>query len=401
MSKSAKQAPTPAASVIQNITGKGSKQETDDTAGSMPNEKLYEFSKGRKKLKENGTRPIRQTAENPPRMRKDISLKVKTMAEATKNLSQKRLKSTTNEEGLSQPWLCEETNPFTVRIQFEQEARKVHATPKNHKGNLGNGYNKVQSTTANVRLQREPKQEQILGPKIHSGTPIEYQRGVSSDKAKERANAEKAFQEMKQCIADLRMLTAPKPKEELIMYLCATREAINVTLFIDGSSCLEGSGAGLILTNPEGVEFTYALRFEFVTSNNKAEYEALVTGLQIAKQMGVKNLVAKVYSHLMANKIDGSYIVNEQSMIQYLEKSKALITGFKTFSIEQVPRSENKKADALSKIASTSFAHLTKHVLVEVLKEKSIDEKEIFAIVEEEGYTWMKQGTLPVKTKKA
>ncbi|GJX37283.1 reverse transcriptase domain-containing protein [Tanacetum coccineum] len=44
------------------------------------------------------------------------------------------------------------------------------------------------------------------------------------------------------------------------------------------------------------------------------------------------------------------------------------------FSIKQVPRSENKKDDALSKIASTSFAHLSKQVLVEELKEKSINE---------------------------
>ncbi|GKF77683.1 hypothetical protein Tco_0230153, partial [Tanacetum coccineum] len=54
--------------------------------------------------------------------------------------------------------------------------------------------------------------------------------------------------------------------------------------------------------------------------------------------------------------------------------------NFKEFSIKQVPRSENKKADALSKIAS---------VLMEELKEKSINEKEFLAIVEEEGHTWM------------
>ncbi|GJV49525.1 reverse transcriptase domain-containing protein [Tanacetum coccineum] len=69
-------------------------------------------------------------------------------------------------------------------------------------------------------------------------------------------------------------------------------------------------------------------------------------------------------------------------MIQYLEKVKGLITGFKKFSIEQVSGSENKKSDALSKITSTSFTHLTKQVLVEVLKEKSIDEKEIFVVAE-------------------
>ncbi|GJZ25532.1 reverse transcriptase domain-containing protein [Tanacetum coccineum] len=149
------------------------------------------------------------------------------------------------------------------------------------------------------------------------------------------------------------------------------------TLFTDGSSWLEGSGAEIILTNPEGMKFTYALRFEFDTSNNEAEYEALVAGLS-----------------------------KKQSMIKYLEKAKTLINNFKKFSIEQVSRSENKKADTLSKIASTSFAHLTKQVLVEVLK-KSIEEKEILVVVEG-GYSWMTSlleyltnDMLPAETKKA
>ncbi|GJY93558.1 reverse transcriptase domain-containing protein [Tanacetum coccineum] len=130
-------------------------------------------------------------------------------------------------------------------------------------------------------------------------------------------------------------------------------------LFTDGSSCTDDSGAGLILTNPEGMEFTYALRFRFDATNNKAEYEALIARLKIAEQMGV-------------------------------------------------PRSENKKADALSKIASTSFAHLSKQVLVKELKEKSISVVEVLAVVEEEGDTWMTpifkylmDGTLPVEVKKA
>ncbi|GKA69676.1 reverse transcriptase domain-containing protein [Tanacetum coccineum] len=140
------------------------------------------------------------------------------------------------------------------------------------------------------------------------------------------------------------------------------------TLFTDESSCIDGSGAGLILTNPEGVEFTYTMRFTFEATNNEAEYEALIAGLRIAEQMGV---------------------TKESGMIQYLKKVKTLTRSFREFFIKQVPQSENKKADALSKIASTSFAHLSKQVLVEELKEKSINEKEILAVVEEEGNTWM------------
>ncbi|GJY25219.1 reverse transcriptase domain-containing protein [Tanacetum coccineum] len=130
------------------------------------------------------------------------------------------------------------------------------------------------------------------------------------------------------------------------------------------------------------MEFTYALRFKFDATNNEAEYEALIAGLRIMEQMGVKNL--------QANKV------------------RTLTSSFKAFSIRQILRSENKKVDALSKIASTSFAHLSKQVLVEELKEKSISEVKILAVVEEEGDTWMtpifeylKDETLPADVKKA
>ncbi|GKC80889.1 reverse transcriptase domain-containing protein [Tanacetum coccineum] len=155
----------------------------------------------------------------------------------------------------------------------------------------------------------------------------------------------------------------------------------------DGSSYTDGFGAGLILINPEGMEFTYALRFRFDATNNEAEYEALIDGLRIAEQMGVKNLQANVDSRLVANQVNGTYVAKEADRIHYLEKVRTLTSSFKAFSIRQVPRSENKKVSALSKIASTSFAHLSKQVLVEELKEKSISEVEILAVVEEEGDT--------------
>ncbi|GJR91515.1 reverse transcriptase domain-containing protein [Tanacetum coccineum] len=98
-------------------------------------------------------------------------------------------------------------------------------------------------------------------------------------------------------------------------------------LFTDGSSCVDGSGAGLILTNPEGMEFTYALRFEFTATNNEAEYEALLAGLRIAARMGVRNLEANVDSRLVANHVLGEYVAKEDNMVQYLDKTKSLIQG--------------------------------------------------------------------------
>ncbi|GJX56477.1 reverse transcriptase domain-containing protein [Tanacetum coccineum] len=270
------------------------------------------------------------------------------------------------------------------------------------------------------------------------------------------AEAEMAFKQMRKLIAELPMLTEPKEKEELIMYLAAAKEAISVVLmterdgkqtpiyfvnralqgpevshtpmeklilalhdihyrpttsvkgqiladfiverpeddpldtliedkeelpdrwilFMDESLCIEGFEAGLIITNPKGMEFTYALRFRFNVTNNEAEYEAQIAGLRIAEQMGVKNLQANADSKLVANQVNGVYVAKELGITKYLEKVKNFANAFKEFSIKQVPKGENKKADALSKMTSTSFTHLSKQVLVEELKEKSIDEKE-------------------------
>lgn len=76
-----------------------------------------------------------------------------------------------------------------------------------------------------------------------------------------------------------------------------------------------------MLTSPEGEEFTYALRFEFVTTNNEAEYEALIAGLRLAIELEAKNILANVDSQLVANQVSGTYEA-KAVMKQYLEKKK-------------------------------------------------------------------------------
>nr|GEY69401.1 reverse transcriptase domain-containing protein [Tanacetum cinerariifolium] len=92
-------------------------------------------------------------------------------------------------------------------------------------------------------------------------------------------------------------------------------------LFTDGSSYTHGFEARLILTNPEGMEFTYALRFRFDATNIETQYEALIARLRIAEQMGVKNLQANVDSRLVANQVNRTYVAKEADMIRYLKKA--------------------------------------------------------------------------------
>ncbi|GJV53190.1 reverse transcriptase domain-containing protein [Tanacetum coccineum] len=138
--------------------------------------------------------------------------------------------------------------------------------------------------------------------------------------------------------------------------------------------------------NPTGpVDTVYG--WIFTASNNEAEYEALIVGLRIVAQMGVRNVQVSVDSKLVANQVLGTYVAKEENMVKYLKKVKSLASGFAKFSISQVPQSKNKKADALTKIASTSFSHLSKQVLVEILKEKYIQEEEVATVIEEEETT--------------
>ncbi|GJR32117.1 reverse transcriptase domain-containing protein [Tanacetum coccineum] len=95
---------------------------------------------------------------------------------------------------------------------------------------------------------------------------------------------EQAFKQLKQHLSELPLLVAPKPKEKLIVYLFASHGAIN------------GSGAGLILTSPEGMEFTYALRFQFTASNNEGpeKVKFLIVAMDYFTQWIEAKAVAKI-----------------------------------------------------------------------------------------------------------
>jgi len=52
-------------------------------------------------------------------------------------------------------------------------------------------------------------------------------------------------------------------------------------LYVDGLSIKDGSGAGLIIESPTGAQYEHALKFMFKASNNEAEYEALIAGIEL------------------------------------------------------------------------------------------------------------------------
>ncbi|GJS52503.1 reverse transcriptase domain-containing protein [Tanacetum coccineum] len=116
--------------------------------------------------------------------------------------------------------------------------------------------------------------------------------------------------------------------------LADTPTEINATperLYTDGASNNEGFGAGLILIAPDDVEYSYALCLNFSNSNNDVEYEALLAGLRITKEMQVKDIHAFVDSKLVASQMEGLYEAKGERIIKYQEKVLELVGAFNRF----------------------------------------------------------------------
>ncbi|KAL0319679.1 UNVERIFIED_CONTAM: hypothetical protein Sradi_5229400 [Sesamum radiatum] len=137
----------------------------------------------------------------------------------------------------------------------------------------------------------------------------------------------------------------------------------------DGFSTTQGSGAGIVITTPQGEDLEFTIKFGFKASNNEAKYEALVIGMRMAHEAGARHLLAYSDSELIVKQVEGTYEAKEESMIQYLQQITDLKTKFHHFQIIQIPREENAKADCLSKLASSledcRIRHITIHYLPE------------------------------------
>ena len=97
-------------------------------------------------------------------------------------------------------------------------------------------------------------------------------------------------------------------------------------LYFDGSACKEGQGVGIMLVSPRGVFFETSVRLEYFCTNNQAEYEALLLGLQILESMGVKNIEGFGDSLLVVQQVSKNYQCFDGSLNIYLEKCWEIIT---------------------------------------------------------------------------
>ena len=123
---------------------------------------------------------------------------------------------------------------------------------------------------------------------------------------------------------------------------------------VDGSSTLHAGGIEVVLKTPEANKLKHKVCLHYQTTNNEAEYEALLKGLELAKSLGAELVLVQGDSQLVMGQVNGTYEAKEERMQRYLNKVKRLIKKFSEAHFVQVPREENMEADTLAKEALVS-----------------------------------------------
>ena len=172
---------------------------------------------------------------------------------------------------------------------------------------------------------------------------------------------------------------------------------------MDGSSMLYTKGIGVILKSSEGDKLKYAARLQYQTTNNKAEYEALLKGLELAKSLGVESVVVQGDSYLIINQVNGMCEAKKDRMKKYLSRVKQLVKKLKEASFVQLLREENMEADVLAKETSARGA-MDKYDKIQYMPR--IELLEIQQVEGEENWMtpillYLKDGRLPEDKDKA
>ncbi|GKV28123.1 hypothetical protein SLEP1_g37209 [Rubroshorea leprosula] len=114
-----------------------------------------------------------------------------------------------------------------------------------------------------------------------------------------------------QAVADFLVECAPVTVKE------KAPEYLVWVLYVDGVANVDGSGAGAVLLGPDGFKSEHALRFKFQTTNNAAEYEALIYGLKLASELKVQNIQVFSDSQLVVGQVKGSCEIRDPQLGRY------------------------------------------------------------------------------------
>ena len=152
-----------------------------------------------------------------------------------------------------------------------------------------------------------------------------------------------------------------------------TLEEDQWTLYVDSSSNPKGAGADIVLEGPNDILIEKSLHFAFKTSNNQAEYKAILVGLSLVCEVRVKRLTCKTDSKLTVGHLNIKFQIKDAILLQYYHLvSNVIQSAFNRVCVQHIPRSENVRADILSKLASTKLKSKHRSLLQQKLSAPSI-----------------------------
>lgn len=121
-------------------------------------------------------------------------------------------------------------------------------------------------------------------------------------------------------------------------------------IYIDGAARGNpgDAGIGIIVNDAQGEKIRELYKYIGHTSNNVAEYTALVYALQEALILGLKDIVIHSDSELLVKQLNGEYRVKNLNLKTYYEQFLHLKAGFDKLEIKQISREENRQTDKLA-----------------------------------------------------
>nr|KYP46166.1 Retrovirus-related Pol polyprotein from transposon opus [Cajanus cajan] len=123
-------------------------------------------------------------------------------------------------------------------------------------------------------------------------------------------------------------------------------------LFFDGSKHELGTGIGLLIISPEGIPTRISLKIDKGYWNNETEYQALITGLKILKELGAKNVVIRGDSQLVIKQLTQEYKCLNEKLVEFKTRAVQLLNTFDEVELQHVSRHANTIASELAQMAS-------------------------------------------------
>ncbi|MFO8013016.1 MAG: ribonuclease HI family protein [Phycisphaerae bacterium] len=127
----------------------------------------------------------------------------------------------------------------------------------------------------------------------------------------------------------------------------------HLLVYVDGASSGNPGpcGAACVVKTPDGETVLDRARAFGPATNNVAEYQALLLGLETAAMLRPRRLTIRSDSQLLVRQVAGEYRVKSPQLKPLHRQARAMLEPFETVEIEHVGREKNKEADALARKA--------------------------------------------------